>query len=256
MTNFNGGTGFGGGSLPPSTVYGDLTVTGKIFASDGALDAPSYSFTDDKKSGIYLNQGSGHGVNISGGSGGAQLNVAKDGPAVSITGTLSTTGLAAFGGGITTGTGSFSGTMTAPSIVTPSQPNYKRSATVQSIAKDSNQFVNFDTLVKDSPGNFTWSAGLGTYTAVVTTNGIYATDTSVSFAGSDAGTRSVLLYYSGVQVAYQTVTCSASEAVSLSVHYKDYVVAGQLIYVQVYSNRNGAATTINVSGALSIFKDG
>lgn len=254
MTNFNGGTGFGGGSLPPSTVYGDLTVTGKIKASDGALDAPSYTFSNDTKVGIYRNQGAGHGLIVSGGSGGAQLLVTEDGANVTVTGTFSATGLVAFGSGASiTGTVSTTGTVTTPQIITTLQPIYKRTATYQSITKGSNQYLNFDTFASQiGSGNFTYA---GNQTTVVN-SGYYYTNSTVRFAtGGDPGIRNVFLYYNGAVVAEQNVTCSTGEYISLILSYGDYLTAGQTIYVQVYSNVNPSAT-MSVGGTLTIEKTG
>lgn len=282
MTNFNGGSGFGGGSLPPSTVYGDLTVTGKIFASDGALDAPSYSFTDDKKSGLFLNQGTGHGFQLSGGSTGGQVQVLKDSKAVNITGTVVTDSPATVGGPLTV-TGSIaatsiissgtigatsitaSGTVGATSItttgssqvdsiVTPTQPVWKRSATTQTTIKGSPQYYNLDTFVEQR-GTGVFNFTVGTSLVSVLQAGYFSTDVLISFAANDPGYRALMLFYNGVIVAEQQVTCSSGEIIILSVHYEDYLSVGQPIYAQVYSNIN-PSLSIDISGTMTVKKTG
>jgi hypothetical protein len=270
MTDFNGGNGFGGGSLPPTTIYGDLTVTGRILASDGALGAPSYTFANDTTEGIYrsVNAGTGHGVVISGGTGGGMLTVEKDSKTVDIIGSLtvsSTTALSTLSAQtitattvtistLTAGTLTTTGIGTLNSIVTPLQPLYQRTATAQTISNGSNQFVNFDTLVRDiNTGNFSWTSGLGTYEAFVNTAGYYSSDAMISWTASGPGYRSIMLYENGTVVAQQQITCSGGEAINLSVHYEDYLAINTLIYVQVFSSGGGTNT---VSGALSIKKTG
>lgn len=251
--NFNGATGFAGsGSLPPSTVDGDLTVLGKIKASDGALDAPSYTFTSDTKSGLFINSGSGHGFQLSGGSTGGQVQVLKDSKDVKIQGTLTTDSGATFGGSIAATSITTTGSSRFDSLSTPAQPYYKRTAGTQSVVQGTNTPIAFDTFVKEvNTGYFTYSSPVVTVVAA----GSYGTTAQVAWQPQDAGYRIVYLVYAGSIVAQECITVSSGENAALSVYYEDYLLGGDTINVLVFSNANPTAN-ISVTGSLSIKKTG